>query len=255
MFRAASRHSNACPANDWVEGIVLELQARLRTLQRRASAGVGRGAHLLVRMHVLRDVRRRSARQRLPELRRRLRAPPGAAVEESEGRQLPRQVSRWHEGQTPAGGCRGTREVRRADQIDSAGATMSKPDLLEAVKIQARAVIPIVKDLEREIGKERALGIVGSAIANDYAKWQARRIQARNRAPTKQRGAEHVSGGVAGRRRHRHDVRRQHDRSASSRSISVPSANRRSAHCLHVAWTSPTKRRCGPIGNSRGRKR
>lgn len=26
MFRAASRRSNACPANDWVEGIVLELR-------------------------------------------------------------------------------------------------------------------------------------------------------------------------------------------------------------------------------------
>lgn len=60
---------------------------------------------------------------------------------------------------------------------------MNKPDILEAVKIQARAVIPIVKAMEQELGKERALAIVGNAIANDYAKWQARRIQARNVHP------------------------------------------------------------------------
>lgn len=60
---------------------------------------------------------------------------------------------------------------------------MTKPDILEAIKIQARAVIPIVKALESEVGRERALGIVGSAIANDYAKWQSRRIQTRNQHP------------------------------------------------------------------------
>ena len=60
---------------------------------------------------------------------------------------------------------------------------MTKADILDAVKIQARAVIPIVKALEREVGTERALGIVGSAIANDYAKWQSRRIQVRNLHP------------------------------------------------------------------------
>lgn len=32
-----------------------------------------------------------------------------------------------------------------------------KPTSLDAVKIQARAVIPIVRALERELGKERAL--------------------------------------------------------------------------------------------------
>jgi hypothetical protein len=58
-----------------------------------------------------------------------------------------------------------------------------KPDILDAVKIQARAVIPIVKALTREIGKERAHAIVGAAIANDYAHWQAQRIPARNLHP------------------------------------------------------------------------
>jgi hypothetical protein len=60
---------------------------------------------------------------------------------------------------------------------------MNKPSMLDAVKIQARAVIPIVKALEREIGKERAHSIVGAAIADDYARWQGRRIAARNVHP------------------------------------------------------------------------
>jgi hypothetical protein len=59
----------------------------------------------------------------------------------------------------------------------------ARPDVLDAVKIQARAVIPIVKALEREIGKARAHAIVGQAIADDYAAWQARRIPARNLHP------------------------------------------------------------------------
>jgi hypothetical protein len=58
-----------------------------------------------------------------------------------------------------------------------------KPDILDAVKIQARAVIPIVKALERELGKERAHAIVGAAIADDYARWQSQRIPARNLHP------------------------------------------------------------------------
>jgi hypothetical protein len=58
-----------------------------------------------------------------------------------------------------------------------------KPDILDAVKIQARAVIPIVKALERELGKERAHAIVGAAIAGDYARWQAQRIPVRNLHP------------------------------------------------------------------------
>jgi hypothetical protein len=58
-----------------------------------------------------------------------------------------------------------------------------KPTILEAVQIQARAVIPIVKALEREIGRQRAHAIVGDAIANDYAQRQARRIPVRNLHP------------------------------------------------------------------------
>ena len=44
--------------------------------------------------------------------------------------------------------------------------TMSK--ILEATKIQARAVIPIVKALEKELGKTRAHEIVGKAISDAY---------------------------------------------------------------------------------------
>ncbi len=60
---------------------------------------------------------------------------------------------------------------------------MSRTTILDAVKIQARAVIPIVKALERELGKERAFALVGGAIAQDYANRQAQRIPVRNLHP------------------------------------------------------------------------
>ena len=50
-----------------------------------------------------------------------------------------------------------------------------KDPILEATKIQARAVIPIVKELEAEIGKDRAHAIVGAAIAKNYVKWRDKR--------------------------------------------------------------------------------
>lgn len=50
-----------------------------------------------------------------------------------------------------------------------------KPTILEATKIQARIVIPIVKALEKEIGKERAHAIVGQAIADSYVDWRDKR--------------------------------------------------------------------------------
>jgi hypothetical protein len=59
----------------------------------------------------------------------------------------------------------------------------AKLSMLDAVKIQARILIPIVKALERELGKERAHAIVGHAIANAYADWQAQRTTARNTHP------------------------------------------------------------------------
>ena len=58
-----------------------------------------------------------------------------------------------------------------------------KPTVLDAVKIQARAVIPIVRALERELGKERAHSIVGRAIAESYAEWQGKAVSARNSHP------------------------------------------------------------------------
>ena len=58
-----------------------------------------------------------------------------------------------------------------------------KPTVLEAVKIQARAVIPIVRALEREVGTERAHSIVGQAIAESYAEWQGNAETARNSHP------------------------------------------------------------------------
>src|SRR5262245_20213047 len=65
----------------------------------------------------------------------------------------------------------------------------AKPSVLDAIKIQARAVIPIVKALEAELGKTRAHTIVGNALGDDYARWQARRIPARNVHPRETSGA------------------------------------------------------------------
>ena len=58
-----------------------------------------------------------------------------------------------------------------------------KPTVLDAVKIQARAVIPIVRALERELGSERAHFIVGRAIAESTAEWQAKAVSTRNSHP------------------------------------------------------------------------
>jgi hypothetical protein len=44
--------------------------------------------------------------------------------------------------------------------------------IVEATKIQARIVIPIVKALEKELGKERAHEIVGQAIAESYVAYR-----------------------------------------------------------------------------------
>lgn len=50
-----------------------------------------------------------------------------------------------------------------------------KNPILEATKIQARVVIPIVKQLEKEVGKQRAHAIVRTAIADSYVKWRDKR--------------------------------------------------------------------------------
>tara|TARA_A100001037_G_C15121167_1_gene623909 strand:- start:306 stop:752 length:447 start_codon:yes stop_codon:yes gene_type:complete len=47
--------------------------------------------------------------------------------------------------------------------------------VLDATKIQARAVIPIVKALETELGKVRAHEIVGRAIGESYVELRNRR--------------------------------------------------------------------------------
>ena len=44
--------------------------------------------------------------------------------------------------------------------------------VLNAIKIQSRVVIPIVHELEKEIGKERANAIVGKAIARAYVDYR-----------------------------------------------------------------------------------
>ena len=52
---------------------------------------------------------------------------------------------------------------------------MAERDILDAIKTQAKVVIPIVKALEAELGKERAHDIVGKAIAGAYVEYRERR--------------------------------------------------------------------------------
>ena len=54
---------------------------------------------------------------------------------------------------------------------------------LEAVKIQSRALIPVVKALEAELGKEKAHELVGTAIADAWAETVASRTPERNLRP------------------------------------------------------------------------
>ncbi|MDX1382206.1 MAG: L-2-amino-thiazoline-4-carboxylic acid hydrolase [Thermoanaerobaculia bacterium] len=49
---------------------------------------------------------------------------------------------------------------------------MSENPILRAIKTQSKIVIPIVKELEKELGKERAHAIVGRAIAQSYADYK-----------------------------------------------------------------------------------
>ena len=52
---------------------------------------------------------------------------------------------------------------------------MANNRVLDAVRIQSRVVIPIVKALEKEIGQERAHRIVGEAITGAYVEHRERR--------------------------------------------------------------------------------
>ena len=58
-----------------VAGPMLELRPNCEIVRHRSAAGVARGPHLHVRVHVLRPLRGRGPPQRLPQLRRRVRAP------------------------------------------------------------------------------------------------------------------------------------------------------------------------------------
>src|SRR5438067_7732498 len=99
-------------------------ETELRALQQAAAAGRARGAHLQLRMHVLRDLRG-AARQRVPQLRRQLRTAAGAAVAQLEGRQLPRRLSAEQDGEAPAGRPRGARALRRRPERDTSGETLT----------------------------------------------------------------------------------------------------------------------------------
>lgn len=55
--------------------------------------------------------------------------------------------------------------------------------ILDATKIQARILIPIVKELEKEMGKEAAHALVGKAIAGNYVAWREKRGFTENSHP------------------------------------------------------------------------
>jgi hypothetical protein len=65
---------------------------------------------------------------------------------------------------------------------------MAANPILDAVKIQALVMIPVVKALEAELGKEKAHAIVGNAIAESWASLVASRTPARNTHPGEGRG-------------------------------------------------------------------
>jgi len=88
----------------------------MRALQQTAASRLARRTDMLVRMHVLRGVRGRDSGERVPELRRRVRAPADQAVEKLEGRQLPRQGPREREDQAQAGRSHGARDLLGPDQ-------------------------------------------------------------------------------------------------------------------------------------------
>ncbi len=63
------------------------------------------------------------------------------------------------------------------------GGAQPPVSMLEAVKIQARVLVPVVKALEAELGKERAHALVGKALADSWAGFVASRTTKRNTHP------------------------------------------------------------------------
>lgn len=60
---------------------------------------------------------------------------------------------------------------------------MAGISVLDAVKIQARVLIPVVRALEAELGKEKAHALVGRALAEAHASFVASRETARDAHP------------------------------------------------------------------------
>jgi predicted hydrocarbon binding protein len=61
---------------------------------------------------------------------------------------------------------------------------MARVSVLEAVKIQARVLIPVVKALEAELGVARAHALVGRALAESHAEFVASRTTERDTHPS-----------------------------------------------------------------------
>ena len=65
---------------------------------------------------------------------------------------------------------------------------MAANPLLDGIKIQAHVIIPVVKALERELGKEEAHSFVGNAIAESWADLVASRNPGPHAHPADERG-------------------------------------------------------------------
>jgi len=61
---------------------------------------------------------------------------------------------------------------------------MARVSMLEAVTIQARVLIPVVKALEAEMGKDKAHALVGRAIAESWASFVVSRQKERDTHPS-----------------------------------------------------------------------
>src|SRR5262249_12712715 len=102
-------------------------ETELRALRPRPPAGLDGRADLLVRVHVLRDVRRGGAPRRVPELRRRIPAAAGPAGEGVARDDRARERPAGHTAPPQPVLARAARGVQRHPPRRAAGRALAKP--------------------------------------------------------------------------------------------------------------------------------
>lgn len=96
----------------------------LRILRPRPATSVAAGAHLYLRMHVLRRLCRQQARKRLPQLRRRFRTAPDPSSERMATRPVAREKTTVNRADSPLLSRRGDRGVLATPAAHAAGPTL-----------------------------------------------------------------------------------------------------------------------------------